>query len=69
VSDASRKSRIEAGVRQELRAIEPNLPVFRMDTLEDQLDDVLAQERLIATLSVFFLQAWRRCWPVSASMA
>jgi predicted lysophospholipase L1 biosynthesis ABC-type transport system permease subunit len=41
-------------VRQELRAIDPNLPVLRIDTLEQQLDDVLAQERLMATLSAFY---------------
>jgi predicted permease len=45
---------IAARVRQELRALDPNLPVLRIDTLEEQLDDVLAQERLIATLSVAF---------------
>jgi predicted permease len=45
---------IAARVRQELRAIDPNLPILRIDTLEEQLDDVLAQERLIAGLSVAF---------------
>jgi ABC-type antimicrobial peptide transport system permease subunit len=45
---------IAARVRQELRAIDPNLPVLRIDTLEEQLDDVLAQERLIAALSGVF---------------
>jgi predicted permease len=43
---------IAAKVRQELRAIDPNLPILRMDTLDEQLSDVLAQERLIAAPSV-----------------
>ena len=41
-------------MRQELRKIEPNLPVLRINTIEGQLNDVLLQERLIATLSGFF---------------
>jgi predicted permease len=41
-------------VRQELRDIDPNLPVLRIDTFEEQLDDVLAQERLITTLAAGF---------------
>jgi predicted permease len=45
---------IAARVRQELRALDPNLPVLRIDTLEEQLDDVLAQERLIAALAAAF---------------
>jgi ABC-type antimicrobial peptide transport system permease subunit len=45
---------IAARVRQELRALDPNLPVLRIDTLEEQLDDVLAQERLIAALAAGF---------------
>lgn len=38
-------------VRAELRAIDPLLPVIRINTTEQQLDDVLAQERLVAVLS------------------
>jgi predicted permease len=41
-------------IRQELRDIDPSLPVLRTDTIEEQLDDVLAQERLIADLSAGF---------------
>jgi predicted permease len=41
-------------VREELRKVAPNLPVLRVNSIEDQLDDVLVQERLIATLSGFF---------------
>ncbi len=41
-------------MREELRKVAPNLPVLRVNSIEDQLDDVLVQERLIATLSGFF---------------
>jgi ABC-type antimicrobial peptide transport system permease subunit len=41
-------------IRQELRDVDPNLPILKIDTLEEQLDDVLAQERLMATLSAVF---------------
>jgi len=41
-------------IRQELREIDPNLPVLRINTIEEQLSDVLAQDRLTATLSGVF---------------
>jgi predicted permease len=41
-------------VRRELRDIDPTLPVLRIDTVEEQLDSVLAQERMIAQLTGFF---------------
>ncbi|MGH9837162.1 MAG: ADOP family duplicated permease [Blastocatellia bacterium] len=43
-----------ASLRQELRDIDPNLPVLRIDTVEEQLNDVLVQDRLIAGLASFF---------------
>jgi putative ABC transport system permease protein len=43
-----------AGVRQELRNIDPRLPILRINTIKQQLDDVLFQERLVATLSALF---------------
>jgi predicted permease len=43
-----------ARIRQELHDIEPNLPVTTIQSMEEQLDDSLAQERLIAGLSGFF---------------
>jgi predicted permease len=43
-----------ARVRQELREIDPNLPVMRINTIEEQLSDVLAQDRLTAALSGVF---------------
>src|SRR5262249_4628602 len=41
-------------IRQALREIDPNLPVVKIDTVDEQLGDVLIQERLTATLSGFF---------------
>ena len=43
-----------ARIRQELRDVELQLPVLRIDTVEQQLNDVLVQERLIALVSTFF---------------
>ncbi|HEU4388220.1 MAG TPA: ABC transporter permease [Blastocatellia bacterium] len=41
-------------VRQTLLDIDPNLHVLKITTIEDQLNDVLAQERLIAGLASAF---------------
>jgi predicted permease len=54
VRTAGNPMSVAASVRRELRDIDPNLPVLRMDTVEEQLDSVLAQERVIATLTTFF---------------
>jgi predicted permease len=40
-------------VRQELRRLDSSLPVLRIDTVEQQLEDTLGQERLIAILTGF----------------
>ncbi|HEV2688393.1 MAG TPA: ABC transporter permease, partial [Bryobacteraceae bacterium] len=53
VRAAGNPAGMAARVRQELRAIDPALPVLKIDTVEEQLDDVLVQERLIAALSSF----------------
>jgi predicted permease len=45
---------IAARVRQELSDIDPSLPVLNIDTVEEQLDGVLVQERLTATLASIF---------------
>jgi predicted permease len=45
---------VASRVRQELRDIDPNLPVLKIDTVEQQLSDVLSQDRLIASLASFF---------------
>jgi predicted lysophospholipase L1 biosynthesis ABC-type transport system permease subunit len=43
-----------SALRRELHAADPNLPVLKIDTVNEQLSDVLIQDRLVATLSVFF---------------
>jgi predicted permease len=40
-------------VRKELRDIDPSLPVLKIDTVDEQVKDVLAQDRLLAGLSAF----------------
>jgi putative ABC transport system permease protein len=45
---------LASGLRRELRAVEPSLPVLRIDTIEEQLSSVLFQERLITRLAAFF---------------
>jgi predicted permease len=45
---------VAASVRRELQDLDPSLPVLKIDTVDQQLDDVLAQDRLIAELSGFF---------------
>src|SRR5262245_8605082 len=43
-----------ATLRRELRDVDPNLPILKIDTVDEQLNDVLVQERLVAALSAFF---------------
>jgi ABC-type antimicrobial peptide transport system permease subunit len=38
-------------IEQELRALDPALPLFQVQTIEARVDDALRQERLLATLS------------------
>jgi predicted permease len=45
---------VAASVRQELRALAPALPVLKLDTIDEQLDDLLFQERLVTKLAAFF---------------
>ncbi len=42
---------IADAVRAEIRAIDPLLPILRINTTEQQLDGVLGQDRLVASLS------------------
>ena len=42
---------VASRVRAELRTIDPELPVVRINTAEQHLDDVLGQDRLVAVLS------------------
>jgi predicted permease len=43
-----------SGIRRELREMDPNVPVLRVRTMDEYLNDALARERLIAFLSGFF---------------
>src|SRR6266542_3480895 len=45
---------VAARVCQELREIDPSLPVLNVTTVEQQLNGILVQERLTATLAGFF---------------
>ena len=45
---------LAATLRRELQTLDPNLPVFRIRTLEDQVDESLGQERLVTTLASLF---------------
>jgi predicted permease len=41
-------------IREELRSIDPRLPILNIDTIEQDVDKTLVQERLIAWVSGFF---------------
>ena len=45
---------LAAAVRQTFQALDKDLPVFNVKTFERQLNESLAQDRLVATLSGFF---------------
>ena len=45
---------VVAGIRRELRDMDPNVPVMRVRMIEEYLNDAVARERLIAFLSGFF---------------
>ena len=47
-------SAIIAAIRQEVRNLDPNLPVYNVKTFAEQINDSVSQERLIALLSSFF---------------
>ena len=51
---AADPTRIIAAVRQAAREIDANLPLYNIKTLATQVDESLAQERLISALSSFF---------------
>jgi putative ABC transport system permease protein len=46
--------RLAAPIREALRAVDPSLAVLHIDTVDQQLDDVLARERLSAGTAAFF---------------
>ena len=43
-----------AAIRQEVRSLDPNLPVFNVKTFAEQINDSVSRERLVALLSSFF---------------
>jgi predicted permease len=43
-----------AAIRREAQGVDPNLPLFRVRTLEAQVDESLGQERLVALLAGLF---------------
>jgi macrolide transport system ATP-binding/permease protein len=45
---------VAGAVRQALAAIDPNLPVLRVDTLSDDVGRALTRESVVASLAVFF---------------
>ena len=45
---------LTARIRDELRSLDRNLPILGIESIEQQVDQSLVQERLIATLSGFF---------------
>ena len=45
---------VVAGIREAVQRIDPNMPLFAMQTLATQVDAVLGRERLVATLSTLF---------------
>ena len=51
VGDAAK---VTAAVRREVQVVDANVPVYKVRTLEAQLDESLSQERLVATLSSWF---------------
>jgi predicted permease len=54
VRTATAPGAVAASISQELRAIDPNLPVTSIDSIEEQIERLLVQDRLIATLAGFF---------------
>ena len=45
---------LQSEVRAAIRSVDRNLPVLRIETVEDQLDNLLGPERMVAALSGFF---------------
>jgi predicted permease len=54
IRTAAEPTHLIAAVRQAVREVDANLPLFNVKTLATQVDESLVQERLIGTLSSFF---------------
>ena len=47
-------TKVTGAIRREVQAVDANIPIYNVRTLEAQLDESLCQERLVATLSTWF---------------
>lgn len=56
-----------AAIRRQVREQDNGVPVIEARTMQEQMDDDLLQERLVAILSAF-LVFWLCCWPRSVCM-
>jgi len=54
IQTAGDPAAVAGDVRRVLHDLDPLLPILRIDTIDEQLGDALAQERLVATLSLGF---------------
>jgi predicted permease len=54
IRTAADPTQIITAVRQAVREIDANLPLFNIKTLTTQVDETLVQERLLGTVSSFF---------------
>jgi len=54
VRTAGDPQQVAGAIRREIRAVDPTLPLVRLDTLGALIDRSLIEERMIATLSGFF---------------
>src|SRR5262249_6896551 len=54
VRAAGQTSAIVAALRSEVRGLDPQLPVFNVKTLAEQIGESVSRERLVALLSSFF---------------
>jgi hypothetical protein len=54
VRAAQETAAVIAAIRRELRSLDPNVPVLRVDTLEEYVNAHIRRERMIAFLSAFF---------------
>ena len=45
---------LKVRIRDEIRSVEPNLPVLKINSISEQIDRSLLVERLVASISAFF---------------
>jgi len=57
VCTAGNPMSVAVRVRKELRDIDPSLSVLKIDTVKEQMNDLMAQERLVAEPAFFGLSA------------